>query len=483
MRPEAAGLRSRIVALTTGLLAAVLLAGSLALVGLVTTTQRNALDDDLRRTATQVAALVAQNRLPATLPVSGPRVVQVLGPDGGVVSSSAAADRLTPLLSVDELATARADGALQVPASRVAESGTLRVVALPAGPGSQGMSVVAASGADAIADTRRGLVLGLGVGVPLVLAVCALLAWRAVGAALLPVDGLRAGAERIGAGGEAGARLPVPAAHDEIRALAVTLNGMLDRLDEAAAAQRRFVADAAHELRSPVASLLMQVDVAARLDAADELAADLLPDVQRLRRLTDDLLLLSRAHAGGGGSHRPEPMNPAGLVVLLTQVTDRYADARVPVRLVVAHGEGEVAGGDRGGQAGAPEGAPILARVDRLGFERALANLLDNGVRHARTRVDVRVALPARGSLVVEVSDDGAGIAPPDRDRVFERFTRLDEARHRDAGASGLGLAIVRELIRRDGGDVSLHAGERGGLLARITLPDPAASPTAGQLG
>lgn len=287
---------------------------------------------------------------------------------------------------------------------------------------------------------------------------------------LRPVDALRAGAERIGAAGAGGARLPVPPAHDEIRALAVTLNGMLDRLDAASEAQRRFVADAAHELRSPVASLLMQVEVAARLDASDDLAGELLPDVQRLQRLVDDLLLLSRARATGG-AHRPEPIDQIGLLGLLTQVSDRYTGARVPVRVVAE---------DRAAAEDAPaplaDPARFVARVDRLGLERALINLIDNGVRHARTRVDLRVPCPspdAPGALLVEVVDDGAGIAPADRDRVFDRFTRLDEARHRDAGGSGLGLAIVRELIRRDGGEVTLHTGEAGGLVARITVPAP----------
>ncbi|GMA38754.1 sensor histidine kinase [Mobilicoccus caccae] len=456
---RARGLRARIVAITTGLLAAVLLVGAIALSALVVTMQRSALDAELRQTAQQIATLVAENRVPATLPVSGARLVQVVDPTGAVVSASPAADRLTPLLAPAELATARGGKAVEVSAGRVAESGRLRAVALPAGPASRQATVITASDVGDLADTQRGLWLGLAGGVPLVLLVAAVLAWRAVGAALRPVDALRAGAERIGAGGEGEAessgertRLPVPVAQDEIRALAVTLNGMLDRLDEAAAGRRRFIADAAHELRSPVASLRMQVEVAARLDPDDELAAELLPDVERLSRLVDDLLLLARA-GSAQTPYRPEPLDP---VELAAGVVARFVDARVPVSL----------------ESGS--GATVVA--DASALERALVNLLENAVRHAETRVDVRVQ-PADGHVAIEVCDDGVGIAESDRERVFERFTRLDEARARDSGGSGLGLSIVRELVRREGGEVSLHdnVGDphtgRTGLRARIVLP------------
>lgn len=320
------GLRARVVAITAGLLAVVLTVGAVALALVVLTAQRSGLDAELRRTADQVAALVAEDTLPATLPVSGARLVQVVDAGGSVVSASLAADRLTPLLSAQELATARGGAAIEVPAARLAETGTLRAVAVPAGPESRGLTVLAASPIEAPSESQRGLWLGLAVGVPLLVAIAAALLWQAVGAALRPVDALRAGAERIGAGDDASARLPVPAGQDEIRSLALTLNGMLDRLQEAADSQRRFVADAAHELRSPVASLRMQVEVAQRLasrsgasgssgastssgspapsepDADEGLAAELLPDVERLGRLVDDLLLLARAGSPAFGA-------------------------------------------------------------------------------------------------------------------------------------------------------------------------------------
>lgn len=468
------GLRARVVAITAGLLAVVLAIGAVTLALVVLTAQRSGLDAELRRTADQVAALVAEDTLPATLPVSGARLVQVVDAGGSVVSASLAADRLTPLLSTQELATARGGAAIEVPAARLAEAGTLRAVAVPAGPESRGLNVLAASPIEAPSESQRGLWLGLAVGVPLLVAIAATLLWQAVGAALRPVDALRAGAERIGAGDDASARLPVPAGQDEIRSLALTLNGMLDRLQEAADSQRRFVADAAHELRSPVASLRMQVEVAQRLasrsgasgssgastssgspapsepDADEGLAAELLPDVERLGRLVDDLLLLARA-GSPRSAHRPEELDVTRLVGDLVQ---RYATARVPVRL---H---------------APRGAePVVADLDRAGLQRAVANLVDNATRHAREQVTVRVRTQA-DRLLIEVVDDGEGIPADQRERVFDRFTRLDEARDRDAGGTGLGLAIARELARRDGGEITLHDAEPG-LLARLSYAAP----------
>lgn len=438
-------MRARVVAITAGLLALVLLLGSVVVAVAAVTSQRRTVDADLRRVATQVATLVAENRVPSTLPVSGARIVQVVGPDFSIVAASPAADRLVPLLAEEELAAALAGEAVQVPAGRMAEGGTLRVVAVPAGPASRGVAVLAASPVDDLKHTQWGLWLALAAGVPLVVVVAAVLAWRAVGASLRAVDALRAGAEQIGAAGDLGERLPEPEAHDEIRSLAITLNGMLDRLEESTTAQRQFVADAAHELRSPVASLRMQIEVAARLGQDDALAAEVLPEVDRLARLIDDLLLLARTAA----SQTPHRREVVELEVLVAQIVDRYTQARVPVRLNVADA--------------------VTVCIDPTAIERAVANLVDNAVRHASSVVHVSVAGSAT-TAVIEVADDGAGIAPADRERVFDRFVRLDEARDRDAGGSGIGLPITRELVRREGGEVRLSDAAPG-VCAQITFP------------
>jgi signal transduction histidine kinase len=306
------------------------------------------------------------------------------------------------------------------------------VVAVVAGPEDDRQTVVVAAPAGEARSSVRILRAIFLIGFPLLLAGLAALAWRVIGLTLRPVEALRRGAEEITGAGAAGS-LPVPDARDEVHRLAVTLNDMLARLETSRRRQRAFVADAAHELRSPLASMRTQLEVAQRLGPkADWLATadDLLIDTERLSRLVDDLLLLARADdAGRSPARSPEPVELTGLVA---DILGRYAEARVvPV------------------QVGAE---PVWTDGDRDSLRRIVANLLDNAVRHAASRVTVEV----QPGGTITITDDGAGIPPGDRERVFDRFTRLDDARDRDSGGSGLGLAIVRELVRLHGGQVEL---------------------------
>ncbi|HEX2771342.1 MAG TPA: HAMP domain-containing sensor histidine kinase, partial [Micromonosporaceae bacterium] len=263
-------------------------------------------------------------------------------------------------------------------------------------------------------------------------------------------------AEEITGGGRPG-QLPVPTSRDEVHRLAVTLNGMLDRLESARVRQRAFVADAAHELRSPLANIRTQLEVAQRLgDRTDwpAVASDLLADTHRLNRLVDDLLLLARLDDGTPRSVATR--EPVELGDLLADVTGRYPSP--PVRLD-------------------PPERPLWTYADPDAVARVVANLLDNAVRHARSTVQVAAEAGERAGTpyhVVTVTDDGPGIPTGDRERVFDRFTRLDDARARDAGGAGLGLAIVRELVRRCGGTVELSDAEPG-LRAAVLFPVTAA--------
>jgi signal transduction histidine kinase len=273
---------------------------------------------------------------------------------------------------------------------------------------------------------------------PLLVFVLMLVAWRVIGASLRPVESLRSGAERI-TGAHTEERLPVPVAHDEIHRLAETLNDMIDRLSRARARQRAFVADAAHELRSPLASIRVQLEVAQRLGDWTSVGDDILLDVDRLSRLVDDLLLLARAE-----SETAAPRTAIDLDDLVKDVGARYG--------VEATSDG-----------------PLWTAGDPDAIMRVLVNLMDNAVRHARTTVRLGLARDAAHALITVV-DDGKGIPEADRKRVFDRFTRLDDARARDAGGTGLGLAIVRELVRRHHGQVRLldaHPGVR----AEVRLP------------
>jgi signal transduction histidine kinase len=240
----------------------------------------------------------------------------------------------------------------------------------------------------------------------------------------------------------------VPESADEIRALALTLNDMLDRLAAARGRQRAFVADAAHELRSPLTSMRTQLEVAQHLGEGGELATDLLADVARLSTLVEDLLLLARA----GSDTTDAPVHESiDVTALLVATADRYANARVPVSVV--------------------DGLAVQANVNSEELRRVLANLVDNAVRHARSNVVLAVRAEGR-SAVLTVVDDGPGIPAGQRERVFERFARLDDARDRDAGGTGLGLAIVRELLRRSDGSISLQDNPSGsGLAAVVHIP------------
>jgi signal transduction histidine kinase len=444
-------IRARLLLIGIAGLAGALLIGGLLLYAVLAASLGRSVDSTARASAQQVALLVDSGRVPDPVPVSGSQVVQVLDAHGRVVAGSVTADRLTSLVTPDELQRALAGEQVVVPGSRSGLSGRLQVVVVPAGAAvatGREFSVVAAAPTGDIeqsARTLRTLLLWI---FPLLLAVLAVIAWRVIDAALAPVEALRQGAERIDDSSSESERLPVPPTRDEVSALATTLNAMLDRMTVARRKQRAFIADAAHELRSPLASMRTQLEVAQRLGEGGDLPAELLADVDRLTLLVDDLLLLAR----GDDAAATHPSSPVDVVALLADVASRYGSARVPVRT-----------------------APGLAghRLQTWGpvgeLTRALSNLVDNAVRHARTGV-VLDATSVANQVEVTVTDDGHGISAEDRERVFDRFTRLDEARDRDSGGSGLGLPIARALLRRSGGEVRLEdAGP--GLRAVVRLP------------
>ena len=449
------GLRPRLLVVSVAAVAVALLAGGVLLYAVMTAALNRAVEGEARGTAREVAALVDAGRLPESLPVTGSQVVQVLDDQYRVVAGSPLADRLTPLVSAEELERLADGRSLTVPGRRTGLSGELQVAAVEAGPAAERVTVVAALPTADLDTSQRLLRRLLLVFFPLLLAALAAIVWRVSGSALRPVEELREGAERIGSGG-AGAdgpaeRLTVPPTRDEVAALATTLNGMLERLAGAQDRQRAFVADAAHELRSPLASMRTQLEVAERLGDGGDLPGELLPEVQRLGALVEDLLVLARA--GDRGTARPA--EDVEVRLLLDEVAGRYAAARVPVHVSTAHVPGAA--------------GPLVVRGARDELFRAVANLVDNAVRHAATAVHLS-ATACGPAVELVVTDDGHGIPERERERVFDRFARLDEARDRDSGGTGLGLAITRELVRRAGGTVRLEdAGP--GVRAVVRLP------------
>ncbi|MBB5075905.1 sensor histidine kinase [Nonomuraea endophytica] len=274
-------------------------------------------------------------------------------------------------------------------------------------------------------------------GVPALLLVVAVMTWLSVGRALRPVAAIRAKVADITAR-DLHQRVPVPSSGDEIAALATTVNGTLDRLETAVDRHKSFVADAAHELRSPIATLRARLELA----EPSELTAEALADVERLQSLAGDLLLLARLDAG-------EPLQAAD--VDLGQIAAEEAvrvERRPEVELKLDVQPDVVIEGVRG-------------HVGRL-----VTNLASNAVRHAASTVVVRVRSEGT-TAVLEVDDDGPGIPEGQREAVFGRFTRLDEARARDAGGAGLGLPIARDIATLHGGTV--HA-VSGGFVARFPM-------------
>jgi signal transduction histidine kinase len=376
--------------------------------------------------------------------------------DNRVIGASPGADAAVSLLSDAELAKVRTGSRLTITAQAALADEPLRVIGVDAG----GSTVLVATDAARIEQSVRIVRDAAIIGCPLSIVAMATLTYWVVGQTLRTVASLRHGAEEITGAGLADMRLPVPQAQDEIHRLAVTLNAMLDRIDLATKRQRTFVGDAAHELRSPIASLRVQLEVAIRLgDAVDwnEVVDDVLIDVDRLDHLVTDLLTLARNDESGGLLPRHDPVE---LTTLVEDVCATYDNARVPVHFT------------------AETAATVEGDADAL--RRVIVNLVDNATRYAATAVTVSVAQSVTqsappdatrsASVELRVADDGPGIPAAERGRVFDRFYRTEGSRSRELGGTGLGLPIVLDLVHAHGGTVHLEDNEPG-LRAVVTLP------------
>lgn len=304
---------------------------------------------------------------------------------------------------------------------------------------------VADDGRDEAVATTRGLLF---VAVPVLVLLVGATCWLVVGRALRPVERMRADAERVTAA-DLDRRVEAPGTADEIGRLGATLNRMLDRLEQAQQRQRRFVSDASHELRSPVGSLQQNAEIAlnypGRIPPAS-FAATVAEESARMAGLIDGLLLLARAD----------------------EATLRPALAELDLDDLALREARRLRGGDLEIDGSGISAARASADEALLG--RALRNLVDNAVRHARHRVAISSAVVG-GEVVLAVEDDGSGVPEAERSRVFERFVRLDESRSRDVGGSGLGLAIVAEIAAAHGGSARVLGSPLGGARFEIRLP------------
>jgi signal transduction histidine kinase len=447
------GVRARATAAAVVVVALALALATGVLAALVGRTIRETVTAAVQTRVEQVAADLA----------GGVAATDLRGNNDGVLVQIAAADRVlaaSPALAgVAPLSAARPATGRSVRSTiggqAVGEGEDTYLVVTLGVAGPSGADRVIAAQSLSVAEGTQALVVRLAaVGIPALLAVVAVATWLSVGRALRPVEAIRSRTARIQAA-DLSARVPVPESKDEIASLARTMNSMLGRLEAALLAQRAFVSDAGHELRSPVAAIRTEIEVAQRAGVGATTLTDVLSETGRLEQLVADLLVLARADESQLGLHRQE-----------VDLDDLLAAERARL----------------GGQLTVTS-AIIPARVvgDRAALARVVRNLADNGARHARSRLHLACGRDDAGQGAwLEVSDDGPGIPEADRERVFDRFVRLDAGRGREEGGSGLGLAIVRELVRAHGGSVAV-TGERDplpGAHIRIWLP---AQPPSGE--
>jgi signal transduction histidine kinase len=446
-------LRARLTAAATIVIAVGMAGAAALLVWRLHSVLATDLDANLTRQVRVVAADVVDGDVSPRLPRSAGEstVLQVVDAAGKVLSSSGDIDgepRLfftppgvgEPTLGTET--TSALDGPYRVAALAVTS---------PSGPA----TVYVGSPTAPVANSTTELGAALLFGVPAMVGLLALVGWWLVGRALRPVDTLRRQAAAI-PGTDLQRRLDVPVSDDELGRLAQTFNDLLGRIAAATARQRRFVADAAHELRTPLAALRARMEIDLRHPPADAADAEsvrtrrtALQQVTRLADLVDDLLQLARLDA--------DPRPHRRVVDLDDVVWEAVSEAR-------EEGPPSI---DTSGI------SPVRVLGDPAALRRVVRNLLSNARRHADHNVTIRLSTdtaapsgshhaPAGPTATLSIADDGPGIPVADRERVFERFVRLDEGRARDAGGAGLGLAIVAELVAAHGGRVWIEDNDPG---------------------
>lgn len=384
-----------------------------------------------------------------------PEIDSMIVMDGsGVVSMSLHADQgagdtesgATGIMPATELRAEMAERGEPLPEWLESSDESIAVTSVPAADAVGSARLLSATPLDAVRQTVDTARRAFFAAVPVLIALIGLSAWAVAGRALRPVDAITRQADDI-TGATLHARVPVPDTGDEVARLARTMNGMLNRLEQASASQRRLTSDAAHELRTPVTTIRTELEVALREHDPDwdAVAQRVLAEDVRLGTLVDDLLLLARDDETAASSPTEE--------LDLDHVVLDAAARRRSLPIVTSAVQ------------------PARIHGDPIDLGRATDHLLDNAVRHAERVVEVGVRTQPDGSVVLTVDDDGNGIPAADRDRVFERFARLDEARSRDRGGAGLGLPVVGRIISRHGGQVTVTDAPVGGARITVTFP------------
>jgi two-component system OmpR family sensor kinase len=376
---------------------------------------------------------------------------QVLSSDARVLASSPGlgSGALLPPGSISGLEAPRF---FDVEVRTAEEPVQARLLAAPAG---DDLVVVVGASLDDQQEALARLLALLGLGGPVAVALASGVGWVVAGAALRPVERMRSEAEAVSAS-EPGRRLPVPRTGDELVRLGETLNVMLGRLEAAVERERRFVGDAGHELRTPLANLKAELELALRRSrTSEELVGSLrsaAEETDRLSRLAEDLLVLARAE-GGRLPVRREELDLAALVrAAMDASSGRASDRGVSL-------EARLQGG-------------LAARVDPQRIRQAVENLLDNALRHTPRDGRVTVELVSEdGDLSITVEDTGNGFPASFLPEAFEPFARADPSRARGDGGAGLGLAIVRAVAEAHGGSVEARNRPEGGAIVILRIP------------
>ncbi|MEO6651048.1 MAG: HAMP domain-containing sensor histidine kinase [Ilumatobacteraceae bacterium] len=440
-------IRWRITAIAAAIALVVLALVAVIVVTVVGSELRQNLDRSLAQRADQIEAAALIDAGPALAnSASQDRFAQVLDGDGVVLFSTdnvAGLPALADLPSDRQEARSRSDVPIEDDLYRV----LVRRFDVVGGT----QYVVVGENVDDVADSVRALELTLALAFPAAALVLAGSVWRLVGRTLRPVEDIRRQVAEVGLE-DLDRRVPTPGTDDEIDRLATTMNDMLDRLENSAIRQQRFVADVSHELRTPLTRMRTSIEVD-RADPAADLRGTLdsvLDDSIDMQQLVEDLLFLARHDAGS------TPIR-ADLVDLDVVVFDEVQD----LRATVSNGPQIDIGG--------------VTAIGTVGDDRQLRRLvriiLANATRYASSRVDVSLE-GGPIDVTITVTDDGPGIAPADRDRVFERFVRLDESRDRGRGGTGLGLAIASDIANVHGGTIRITDRPGGpGTRVVVTLP------------
>jgi len=440
-------LRTRMLIISSGAVALVLVVGGLLLSALLRAELIDTADDAGTDTATSVADLAKEGILPPVLAATEEiaTAVQVVQ-RGEVISATTNAVGARAFL-LDDLKPGemRTTDRATLPFD---EDGPFRVISLgtetPTGDATVFVAVDVEDVAEVIAVANK---LG-SLGFAALIIVLAAVLWVVIGRTLAPVAAIRDRAEAI-TGSELHHRVPEPVHQDEIADLAQTINAMLGRLEDSAKRQEAFVADAAHELRSPIANLQARLEtelLSPRTNGDDQMTRDLLRETTRMGRLVDHLLLLARSDAGTISADKA----PVDLDEVVRDSIASVETAAVPVTTNNVE--------------------PVQVSGQPALLEHVVTNLLDNAGRYADSSIDVSLHANGRHAILM-VDDDGPGIPEHLRDNVLERFVRVDESRERGTGGAGLGLAIVTEIVRVHEGEIEITESPSGGARVRVLLP------------